>query len=158
MRRKCEYPQFADVSDGARPAGVFQHGCEMAKRKTPKPTEAELAILHVLWERGDSTVREVRDVLNAQKDTGYTTVLKLMQIMLDKGLLERDDSQRTHVYKPKVPQEKTQRQLVGDLIDRAFSGSAQKLVLQALAAKKVSAEELEQIRSLLDEIEGDKKK
>lgn len=127
----------------------------MAKPRIPKPTEAELAILRVLWERGPSTVRDVQDVLNSAKETGYTTVLKLMQIMLDKGLVERDESRRTHVYRPRVPEEKTQRQLVGDLIERAFSGSAQKLVMQALSAKKVSADELQQIRALLDEIEGD---
>lgn len=126
----------------------------MAKSGIPKPTEAELAILRVLWDRGASTVREVHDVLNLEKETGYTTVLKLMQIMLDKGLVERDESRRTHVYRPRVPEEKTQRQLVGDLIERAFSGSAQKLVMQALSAKKVSPDELEQIRALLDHIEG----
>ena len=126
----------------------------MAKRQVPRPTEAELAILRVLWARGPSTVREVQEVLNKAKQTGYTTALKLMQIMLDKGLLDRDESRRTHVYRPRVPEEKTQQQLVGDLIDRAFSGSAQKLVMQALSAKKVSPRELERIRSLLDEIEG----
>ena len=126
----------------------------MAKTRVPRPTEAELAILRVLWQRGPSTVREVQEVLNDAKKTGYTTVLKLMQIMLEKGLLERNERQRTHVYRPRVPEERTQRQLVGDLIDRAFSGSAQKLVMQALTAKKVSAEELDQIRSLLDEIQG----
>lgn len=126
----------------------------MAKSRIPKPTEAELAILRVLWERGPSTVRDVQEVLNVAKETGYTTVLKLMQIMLEKGLVDRDESRRTHVYRPRVPEEKTQRQLVGDLIERAFSGSAQKLVMQALSAKQVSAEELEQIRALLDEIEG----
>lgn len=126
----------------------------MTKRRVPRPTESELAILRVMWERGPSTVREVHDVLNAEKETGYTTVLKLMQIMLDKGLLQRDESRRTHVYRPRDPAETTQRQLVGDLIDRAFAGSARKLVMQALAAKKVSPEELDQIRSLLDEIEG----
>ena len=126
----------------------------MAKRDAPKPTEAELAILRVLWDRGPCTVRDVQETLNAEKETGYTTVLKLMQIMLDKGLVERDESRRTHVYRPRAPEEKTQRQLVGDLIERAFSGSAQKLVMQALSAKRVSAQELEQIRALLDDIEG----
>lgn len=126
----------------------------MARSPIPKPTEAELSILRVLWNRGPSTVREVQAVLNEQKETGYTTVLKLMQIMLEKRLVERDESRRTHVYRPRVPEEKTQRQLVGDLIERAFSGSAQKLVMQALSAKKVSPEELDQIRAMLDDIEG----
>lgn len=126
----------------------------MAKRRSPRPTEAELGILRVLWERGPSTVREVQQVLAAEKETGYTTVLKLMQIMLDKGLLLRDESRRTHVYRPRDPAETTQRRLVGDLIDRAFAGSARKLVMQALSAKTVTPEELDQIRSLLDEIEG----
>ena len=126
----------------------------MAKRKTTsRPTDAELGILRVLWQRGPSTVREVRDVLAAEKPTGYTTVLKFMQIMHDKGLLVRDESQRSHVYQPRVPAEKTQRQLVTDLLERAFEGSARNLVMQALSAKRVSPEELAQIRALLDEIE-----
>jgi predicted transcriptional regulator len=93
-------------------------------------------------------------VLHAEKPTGYTTVLKLMQIMTDKGLVVRDDSQRTHVYRPRVPAEKTQRQLVADLLDRAFEGSADKLVMHALSAKPVSRQELARIRALLDKIEG----
>lgn len=126
----------------------------MAKSKRiPRPTDAELAILRVLWRRGPSTVRQVHDVLNAEKPTGYTTVLKFMQIMTEKGLLLRDESRRSHVYRPQRPAEKTQQQLVGDLLDRAFEGSAQRLVMQALNAKKVSPEELAEIRALLDEIE-----
>jgi BlaI family penicillinase repressor len=124
------------------------------KREIPRPTDAELAILRVLWWRGPSTVRQVQQVLNAKKPTGYTTVLKLMQIMMEKGLLNRDESRRTHVYRPHRPAEKTQQQLVGDLLERAFGGSAQRLVMQALSAKRVTPEELEQIRKLLDEIEG----
>ncbi len=125
----------------------------MAHSDVPKPTSAELAILQVLWDRGPSTVRDVHGVLNDDKPTGYTTVLKLMQIMLEKGLLERDDSRRQHVYTPSVAADRTQRQLIGDLIDRAFSGSAQKLVMQALSAKRISREELDEIRALLDDIE-----
>ncbi|NQU19977.1 MAG: BlaI/MecI/CopY family transcriptional regulator [Candidatus Nealsonbacteria bacterium] len=121
--------------------------------QTPRPTNAELRILRVLWQRGPSTVRQVREVLMAEKPTGYTTVLKFMQIMTEKGLLTRDESRRTHVYRPMVPAEATQRQLVGDLLDRAFDGSAEKLVMHALSAKKVSTEELSQIRSLLDTLE-----
>ena len=126
----------------------------MAKRKRiPRPTDAELAILRVLWRRGPSTVRQVHDVLSADKPTGYTTVLKFMQIMTEKGLLVRDETSRSHVYRPQRPAEKTQQQLVGDLLDRAFEGSAQRLVMQALSAKKVTPEELAEIRALLDEIE-----
>jgi predicted transcriptional regulator len=126
----------------------------MVKRKRiPRPTDAELAILRVLWRRGPSTVRQVHDVLSADKRTGYTTVLKFMQIMTEKGLLLRDESQRSHVYRPQVPAEKTQQQLVGDLLERAFEGSAQRLVMQALSTKKVTPEELVQIRGLLDKIE-----
>ena len=128
----------------------------MTKRdRTRRPTDAELAILQVLWRRGASTVRQVHDVLKHQKPTGYTTVLKFMQIMTEKGLLLRDESERSHVYRPQISAEETQRQLVGDLLDRAFEGSAQRLVLQALSAKRVSTEELEQIRALLDQIEGE---
>ena len=126
----------------------------MARKHTPKPTQSQLAILRVLWRRGPSTVREIKDALSGDKPTGYTTVLKLMQIMHDKCLLDRDESQRSHVYRPAVPAEKTQRQLVSDLIDRAFEGSARKLVMQALSSQQASPDELKQIRSLLDEIEG----
>jgi BlaI family penicillinase repressor len=123
----------------------------------PHPTPAELAILRVLWRRGKSTVRDVQSDLNAGRAedsaAGYTTVLKLMQIMTDKGLVRRDESQRTHVYQASASEEHTQGRLVRDLLDRAFGGSAQKLVLQALSAKRASPEEIAQIRSLLDEME-----
>jgi len=124
------------------------------KRKLPRPTDAELAILRVLWQRGPCTVRQVRDELNADRPTGYTTVLKLMQIMTEKGLVTRDESRRTHVYQPRLPAEGTQRQLVADLLERAFEGSAEKLVMQALSTTKVSSAELAKIRAMLDEIEG----
>jgi predicted transcriptional regulator len=120
----------------------------------PRPTPAELEILRVLWERGPSTVRDVHDALNADRTTGYTTVLKLLQIMTEKGLVSRDESVRAHVYAPRVPQAQTQRQLVRDLLDRAFGGSAMKLVLHALSAKKASPEEISHIRRMLDEMEG----
>jgi predicted transcriptional regulator len=120
----------------------------------PRPTDAELAILRVLWERGPSTVRQVHEALSGERPTGYTTALKLMQIMTDKGLLARDESQRTHVYRPTAPAEETQRTLVRDLLDRAFSGAADQLVMRVLGAKAVSAGELARIRELLDEIEG----
>ena len=126
----------------------------MARRVPPRPTDAELAILRVLWERGPSTVRQIQEILNRARTTGYTTVLKLLQIMTEKGLVRRDESQRTHVYQANRSQGQTQRQLVGDLLDRAFGGSAEKLVMQALAAGKASPEELTQIRELLDRLEG----
>ncbi|MBM4074524.1 MAG: BlaI/MecI/CopY family transcriptional regulator [Planctomycetes bacterium] len=125
----------------------------MAKRDLPRPTDAELAILRVLWERGPSTVREVTESLYEERGTEYTTALKLMQIMTDKGLVERDDTQRTHVYKAVAAAEETQKQLVSDLLERAFGGSAQKLVLQALSSKKASRSELAEIRTLIDEME-----
>ncbi|HEX2122846.1 MAG TPA: BlaI/MecI/CopY family transcriptional regulator [Thermoanaerobaculia bacterium] len=123
--------------------------------KIPRPTDAELAILRVLWERGASTVREVHDALSATHDTGYTTVLKLLQIMTEKGLVVRDESQRAHVYSTRHSEQRTQRQLLGDLIDRAFGGSPAKLVMQALSGTQASPAELNAIRHLLDEIEGD---
>lgn len=122
--------------------------------KTPRPTDAELAILRVLWERGPSTVREVHDSLLSQShDSGYTTILKLMQIMTDKGLVDRDESQRAHVYTSRHGEQRTQRQLLGDLIERAFGGSPAKLVMQALSSSKASAEDLSAIRNLLDQME-----
>jgi BlaI family transcriptional regulator, penicillinase repressor len=119
-----------------------------------RPTDAELAILRVLWSRGPSTVRQVHEALSRDRETGYTTVLKLMQIMTEKGLVERDESERTHVYQARFTQEATQQRLVSDLLDKAFGGSASQLVMQALAAKPASADELAQIRRLLDELEG----
>jgi predicted transcriptional regulator len=126
----------------------------MGKFDLSRPTDAELAILRVLWRRGESTVRQVHDALSQERETGYTTILKLMQIMTEKGLVERDESERTHVYQTRLTQEQTQQQLVGDLLDKAFGGSASQLVLQALAAKPASADELKSIRQLLDELEG----
>jgi len=125
--------------------------------KIPRPTDAELAILSVLWERGPSTVREVHDALSATHDTGYTTVLKLLQIMTEKSLVVRDESQRAHVYTSRYGEQRTQRQLLGDLIDRAFRGSPAQLVMQALSASHASAAELTAIRHLLDQMEGDAK-
>ena len=121
---------------------------------TPRPTDAELSILNVLWERGPSTVRDVHDALSSSQASGYTTVLKLLQIMTDKGLVTRDESQRAHVYAPRLSAQRTQRQLLGDLVDRAFGGSSAKLVLHALSDRRASAEELRHIRALLDELEN----
>jgi predicted transcriptional regulator len=124
------------------------------KRERTKPTEAELAILRVLWARGACTVREVTDALHDERGTGYTTTLKLMQIMTEKGLVRRNDSAKSHVYRAAAPATTTQRQLVGELLEKAFGGSAQQLVMQALAAKRASREELAEIRRLLDQIES----
>ncbi len=126
----------------------------MARYKRPIPTDRELTILGILWDKGPSTVREVNETMNQDSTTGYTTTLKLMQIMTEKGLLMRDESQFKHVYKPAISEERTQKQLVGDLLDRAFAGSAEKLVMRALSAKKVSAKELGKIRKMLNEFEG----
>ena len=120
-------------------------------RQTPRPTDAELEILRVIWERGPSTVRPVHESLASDRDTGYTTTLKLMQIMADKGLVTRDESSRTHVYTARTSQESTQKQLVSDLVQRAFGGSAAELVLRALASHKTSDQELSEIRKLIDE-------
>ena len=123
-------------------------------KQTPRPTDAELAILRVLWERGASTVRQVHEVLLRERPTAYTTALKLLQIMTEKGLVRRDETDRTHVYHARLSQEQTQRQLVRDLVDRAFGGSASKLVMQALAAKRTSTEELTEIRKLIEGRDG----
>lgn len=125
----------------------------MKKTTDSRPTGAELEILGVLWERGPSTVRDVYNVLGRTRRIGYTTVLKLMQIMAEKGLVRRNEDQRAHVYEARAPQDQTQRALVRDLVDRAFNGSALNLMMQALSARKTSAEELAQIRRLLDEYE-----
>ena len=127
----------------------------MARRKSLRPTDRELTILRILWNNGPSTVRQVNEAMNKDENTGYTTTLKLMQIMTEKGLLIRDESQRQHVCKPAFTEERTQKQLVGDLLERAFSGSAEKLVMRALSAKKVSAKELAKIRKMLDEFKGE---
>jgi predicted transcriptional regulator len=112
-----------------------------------KPTDAELGILRVLWARGPSTVRQVAEQMG--RETGYTTVLKLLQIMTEKRLVTRDESARTHIYQAAYTQDQTERQLVTDLLDRVFDGSAAKLVLQALASNKASPEELDQIKKLI---------
>ena len=117
---------------------------------TPRPTDAELAILRILWQRGPSTVRQVYEVLGRERPTAYTTALKLLQIMTEKGLVSRDERERTHIYQARLSEEQTQRQLVRDLLDRAFGGSSTKLVMQALAARRASSEELSEIRRLLD--------
>jgi BlaI family penicillinase repressor len=123
---------------------------------SPRPTDAELAILRILWERGPSTVRQVYEVLGRERPTAYTTALKLLQIMTEKGLVDRDERDRTHIYRAHSSEEQTQRQLVRDLVDRAFGGSATKLVLQALASKHASPDELRQIRQILDSAKAER--
>lgn len=125
----------------------------MARGKTNGPTEKELAILKVLWAKGPCTVRQVNDQINTEKETGYTTTLKLMQIMADKGLLVRNESAFKHVYKPAVSAESTEKQIVGDVLDKVFSGSAERMVMRAITSKRMSAEELKNIRRLLDKME-----
>ena len=120
-------------------------------RSRPRPTDSELAILRILWERGPATVRQVHEALADTRDTGYTTTLKLMQIMAEKGLVDRDETARTHVYAAAVNEQQTQRQLVKDLVDRAFGGSAAALVLHALDAEGATAAELKEIRKLIDD-------
>jgi predicted transcriptional regulator len=150
----------------------------MARKKSPGPTDRELAILGVLWAKGPSTVREVHEALDQDAQTGYTTTLKLMQIMVEKGLLVREDggspafpesratghgsrqdassaNRRGHVYRPAVSEERTQKDLIQDLLDRVFAGSAAKLVMRALSARKVPPKELKRIREMLDRIEGE---
>lgn len=135
---------------------IFQ-GVLLMKQNSRRPTDAELTILQVLWDRGPSTVREVYRVLNSDKEVGYTTVLKLMQIMTAKGLVERDESRRPQLYRSCSPRELTQRQLIKDLADRAFGGSAKRLVMQALEGKKASPNELAQIEKLLNKLERGEK-
>jgi predicted transcriptional regulator len=126
----------------------------MKKPLQSRPTAGELEILRALWRLGPSTVRDVHEALRERR-VGYTTVLKLLQIMTKKGLVKRDESQRAHVYEARVPQEQTETQLVRDLVDRAFGGSPGRLVMQALSSRKATPEERDRIRKLLDELEGE---
>lgn len=128
----------------------------MARKASNRPTEAELQILQALWRDGPSTVRQVNKALNRTRDTGYTTTLKFMQIMLDKGLLQRDESQRPQVYQPAVSRDRAEQQLVGDLLDRVFDGSASQFVQQVLAAKNASPGEMKEIRRMIRDFEKGK--
>lgn len=123
-------------------------------KSAPRPTQAETAILQVLWQRGPSTVREVYEVLSSERTMGYTTVLKLLQIMHDKGLVRRDESRRSHLYQAVSSRRRTQQRLVADLLDKAFGGSMRNLVMHALSSRKASPEDLAEIRTLLDELEA----
>lgn len=123
----------------------------------PRPTEAELAILQVLWEHGTCTVRDVHEVLHERDGTGYTTALKMLQVMHEKGLVSRNESQRAHVYRAAVTKERTQKRFVSDLLQRVFEGSPSRLVLQALGDHKASRDELREIRTLLNRLDEDAK-
>lgn len=129
----------------------------MTKTPTPKPTDAELTLLSVLWRRGPSTVREIHDSLS-ENTTGYTTTLKTLQKMTEKGLVRRDESLRSHIYRAAVAAEQTQRQLMRDLLRRAFGGSPANLVMQALSTEPATPEELAEIRSVLDDLEAKSRK
>lgn len=120
--------------------------------KQIKPTEGELEILQVLWDKESATVRDVHEHIASYKDSGYTTTLKLMQIMFEKGLVKRDDSNKTHIYRPNVSKEKTQQQMVGKMVDALFGGSASQLVMQALGSSQPSKEELEEIQQMLNDL------
>jgi BlaI family penicillinase repressor len=127
------------------------------KQPPHKPTASELEILRVLWSRGPSTVREVHESLSEKKELGYTTVLKLLQIMTTKGTVKRNETQRAHVYEACLPAEQTKRQLAGDMLQRVFEGSASQLMMHALAGRKSSPEEIDELRHMLDEFERSRK-
>ena len=124
----------------------------MTNKPVLKPTESELEILNILWAHGKTTVREVHEELSVHKDSGYTTTLKLMQIMHEKGIVKRDDSSKTHIYQANIDKEKTQRQLVGKMVDALFGGSTTELVMQALGNKVPNQNELEEIQKLLNNL------
>lgn len=128
----------------------------MNNNKIPKPTDAELKILQILWQNGPSSVRFVNDKLNEEKEVGYTTTLKIMQIMADKELVKRNTESRTHIYEPLIEEDATQKQLLKKFVDATFRGSAMKLVMQALGNHEASEAELEKIKALIKKIESEK--
>ena len=127
----------------------------MSKKQFPQPTDGELEVLRILWANGPSTIKEVHEIINQGRSTVYTTTLKVMQVMYEKGLLTRNDTKYRHIYTPAIPEEKTQRQLVEDFLEKAFSGSTEKLLMQLFSAKKISVKEHEKIRKMLDNIKGE---
>ena len=140
--------------DATKRSIEFERSFRMPPRKSDNPTDAELEILRVLWDNGPCTVRSVYESLCEYRNVGYTTVLKVMQIMFDKGFVIRDESRRSHVYEAKLERDVAQRQLVKVLVDKAFGGSSDQLVLQALNTKKLTSKEIAEVRRLLDEMEG----
>lgn len=149
---KSPFPprRTASASPPRRSSSAASHSPASPPSPAPRPTEGELAILQVLWRRGPCTVREVCAELAAARPTGYTTALKLLQIMFEKGLVRRDESERTHVYEAAMSEESTQKNIVGDLLDRVFGGSRETLLLRALSARRASPGEIDEIRRLLD--------
>jgi len=135
----------------------FVYSGPMARPARSRPTDAELGILRVLWDRGASTVRDVHKTLGGDRSAGYTSVLKIMQIMTAKGMVRRNEESRAHVYQACQPAEKTKQQLVSDLLHRAFADSASQLMMHALAGKKTSEREIEEIRRMLDQYEERRK-
>ena len=130
----------------------------MAKSNRVKPTESELEILQILWANGPSSVRQVNEVLNNKREVGYTTTLKIMQLMLDKGLVDRDTKTRTHIYHAVVSEEHTRKHLLDSFVDKTFRGSAMEMVMQALGNKDTSQEQLDEIKAFINKIEQDRKK
>ncbi len=126
----------------------------MGKKRINQPTEVELQILRILWELGPCPVREMHARLNAEKGTNYSTTVKMLSVMLDKGLVKRDEKASPHIYRPVLSREKTGKRMVGDLIDKVYDGAAMSLVLQALATSKPTKEDLDEVRQFLDELEG----
>lgn len=127
----------------------------MPRKPSNQPNDVELAILSVLWSHGPCTVRQVHEALSASRPTGYTSTLKMMQVMVDKGLLKRSSAERPQLYRPAVPEEQTQSRIVNNLIQKVFGGSAQKLVMRAVRAHRIAPAELREIRKLLESLEGD---
>jgi predicted transcriptional regulator len=127
----------------------------MARKRNTGPTEKEMQILSILWKQGAGTVREVNSKINQNENTGYTTTLKLMQIMYEKGLLKRDESSKTHIYTPANTENSVQKEIIGSLLNRVFAGSTEKLIMSALSAKKVSREELKKIKNFISQKEGE---
>ena len=126
----------------------------MAKKRTNQPTEVELQILRILWKLGPSPVREVHARLNAEKGTNYSTTVKMLSVMLEKRLVKRDEKVSPHIYRPVQSREKTGKQMLSDLIEKVYDGASMSLVLQALASSNPTKQELEEVRELLDELEG----
>lgn len=125
----------------------------MARHTSLQPTEVELQILRILWDDGPSIARHIHDSLQEFKQTTYSTTVKMLSVMMDKGLLRRDENASPLVYRPAVPQQRTQKRMLGDLIDKVYDGSAAALMMHALSSKKATAEELQEIRDLLDQLE-----